>query len=212
MSKTTTNAADVKADAANVKATTLEDAIALIEKAEKQNEAADRIAINTVIAIGNVLVSDARPIAFITLAQATMKAEKEKNRAAAARFHRMETLVYYGVFCQTFYHEGKNNSIAYRKAICQDPLQHAFFLNGLPKDKEDLRDFRQRIRENWNNFRPLLKDKSFNLWQDPIKFERPSAKRSTDARGQDLAAKLASFLKAESMTLAQFCEKYMAEK
>lgn len=194
------------------KATTLEEAIALIEKAEKQNETADRIAINTIVAIGNVLVSDARPTAFITLAQATMKAEKEKNRAAIVRFQRMEKLIYYGVFCQTSYHENKNSSIAYRKAICQDPLQHSFFLNGLPKDKEDLRDFRQRIRENWNSFRPLLKDKKFNLWQDPIKLESRSNKRSAEERGKDLGAKLAAFLKAENMKLCEFVEAYMSEK
>lgn len=204
-----TNATNVKA---TEKATTLEEALSLIEKAEKQNATADRIAINTIIAIGNVLVSDARPTAFVALAQATIKAEKEKNKAAIARFQRMEKLIYYGVFCQTFYHEGKNNSVAYRKAICQDPLQHSFFLNGLPKDKENLRDFRQRIRENWNSFRPMLKDKNFNLWQDPIKLESRSHKRSVDERGKDLGAKLAAFLKAENMKLCQFVEQYMSEK
>ena len=200
------------AKATNAKATALEEALGLIERAERQNETADRIAINTIVTIGNVLVSDARPTAFIALAQATMKAEKEKNKAALARFSRMERLIYFGVFCQTFYHEGKNSAVAYRKAICQDPLQHAFFLNGLPKDKEDLRDFRQRIRENWNSFRSLLKDKSFNLWQDPIKLESRSHKRSTEERGKDLGTKLAAFLKAENLKLCDFVELYMSEK
>ncbi len=208
----TTNATNATNAKATEKATTLEEALNLIEKAEKQNATADRIAINTVIAIGNVLVSDARPTAFVALAQATMKAEKEKNKAAVSRFQRMEKLIYYGVFCQTFYHEGKNNSVAYRKAICQDPLQHSFFLNGLPKNKEDLRDFRQRIRENWNSFRPMLKDKNFNLWQDPIKLESRSNKRSAEERGKDLGAKLAAFLKAENMKLCEFVEAYMSEK
>ena len=208
---TSAKATSAKATSAE-KPTTLEDAILLIEKAERQNEMADRIAINTIIAIGNVLVSDARPTAFVALAQATMKAEKEKNRAALARFSRMERLIYFGVFCQTFYHEGKNSAVAYRKAICQDPLQHSFFLNGLPKDKENLRDFRQRIRENWNSFRPMLKDKNFNLWQDPIKLESRSHKRSAEERGKDLGVKLAAFLKAENMKLCEFVELYMSEK
>ena len=192
-------------------ATTLQEALDLIAKAKEKDAAADRAAVNVAIAVGNVIVSDAKPQAFLELAQASMDAAKAKNRAALARFQRVERLVYYGVFCATQWHEKRNaDAIAYRQATCIDPLQHSFFLNGMPANKDLIRSIRQAWRENWNSFRPLIKAKTFSLWQDPIKLERVATRRSIDERGQELAGKLASFLKAENMTIAQFCEKYMA--
>ena len=210
-SKATTSTTTEKGESTMTTSTTLQEALDLIARAKEKDIAADRAAINVAIAVGNVIVSDAKPQAFLELAQASMDAAKAKNRTAYARFQRVERLVYYGVFCATQWHEKRNaDAIAYRQATCADPLQHSFFLNGMPTSKDLVKAIRQAWRENWNSFRPLIKAKTFSLWQDPIKLERVAARRSTDERGQELANKLASFLKAENMTIAQFCEKYMA--